>query len=76
MCKSECKKCDCDHWKKRFSGKTVLFSGHNHISCLFALVSDEPELFLSQYNQTAILHAAHFRRVVNVNFSKYKMSLM
>ena len=30
---------------------------------LFALFSDEPEVFLSEYSQTAILHAAHFRRV-------------
>ena len=30
---------------------------------LFALVSvsDEPEVFLPKYSQTAILHAAHFR---------------
>ena len=34
---------------------------------LFALFSDEPELFLPKYSQTAILHAAHFRRVVNSN---------
>ena len=31
---------------------------------LFALFSDEPEVFLPKYSQTAILHAAHFRRVV------------
>ena len=31
---------------------------------LFALFSDEPEIFLPEYSQTAILHAAHFRRVV------------
>ena len=31
---------------------------------LFALVSDEPEVFLPKYSQTPILHAAHFRRVV------------
>ena len=30
---------------------------------LFALVSDEPEVFLPKY--LAILHAAHFQRVVN-----------
>ena len=30
------------------------------------LVSDELELFLPKYSQTAILHAAHFLRVVNV----------
>ena len=33
---------------------------------LFALFSDEPELFLSKYSQTAILHAHHFRRVVKI----------
>ena len=27
-------------------------------------VSDEPEVFLPKYSQTAILHDAHFRRVV------------
>ena len=31
----------------------------------FALFSDEPEVFFPKYSQTAILHAAHFRRVVN-----------
>ena len=30
---------------------------------LFALCSDEPEVFLPEYSQTAILHAAHFRVV-------------
>ena len=33
---------------------------------LFALFSDEPELFLPKYSQTAILHAAHFQRVVDM----------
>ena len=32
---------------------------------LFALVSYEPEVFHPKYSQTSILHAAHFRRVVN-----------
>ena len=32
---------------------------------LFALIIDAPEVFLPKYSQTAILHAAHFRRVVN-----------
>ena len=32
---------------------------------LFSLSSDEPEVFLPKYSQTVILHAAHFRRVVN-----------
>ena len=35
---------------------------------LFALFSDEPEVFLPKYSQTAILHAAHFRRVVKCSF--------
>ena len=33
---------------------------------LFALVSDEPEVFLPKYSQTAILHAAHLQRVVYI----------
>ena len=32
---------------------------------LFALFIDEPEVFLPKYSQMAILHAAHFRKVVN-----------
>ena len=32
---------------------------------LFALFSDEPEVFLPKYSQTAILHGAHFRRVLS-----------
>ena len=31
---------------------------------LFALFSDEPEVFLPKYSQMAIPHAAHFWRVV------------
>ena len=31
---------------------------------LFAPFGYEPEVFLPKYSQTAILHAAHFRRVV------------
>ena len=31
------------------------------------LFSDELEVFLPKYSQTAIRHAAHFRRVVNVH---------
>ena len=31
---------------------------------LFALVSDETEVFIPKYSQIVILHAAHFRRVV------------
>ena len=33
---------------------------------LFAIFSDEPEVFLPKYSQTAILYAAYFRRVLNV----------
>ena len=33
---------------------------------LFALFSDKPDVFHPKYSQTAILHAAHSRRVVNV----------
>ena len=33
---------------------------------LFALFSDEPEVFLPKYSQTAILHAPRFQMVVNV----------
>ena len=36
---------------------------------LFSLVSDEPEVFLFRYSQTAILHAAHFRRVVKIQLT-------
>ena len=35
---------------------------------LFALFNDQPEVFLSEYSLPAILHAAHFRRVVNITF--------
>ena len=31
---------------------------------IYALSSDEPEVFLTIYSQTAITHAGHFRRVV------------
>ena len=31
--------------------------------------SDDPEVFLPKYSQPAILHAAHFRRVVNPQYS-------
>ena len=34
---------------------------------LFALLSDEPKVFLLEYSQTSILHAAHFWRVVKCN---------
>ena len=35
---------------------------------IFALFTDEPEVFLAEYFQTAILYAAHFRRVVNMGY--------
>ena len=38
---------------------------------LFAIFGDKPEVFLPRYSQTAILHAAHFQRVV-----KYYMLLL
>ena len=42
--------------------------------CLFALFSDEPEVFLPKYSQTAKRHAAHFWRGVNVPFySRYTL---
>ena len=31
---------------------------------LFALLSDEPEVFLPKYSQMAILHDAHFQRAL------------
>ena len=36
---------------------------------LFELFSDKPEVFLPKYSQTAILHVAHFWRVVNQQLS-------
>ena len=33
---------------------------------IFALFSDNPEVFLPKYSQTAMLHAAHFQWVVNL----------
>ena len=41
---------------------------------LFALFSKEPEVFLPKYSQTAILHAAHFRRVVKDPLPLFKKS--
>ena len=40
---------------------------YNYFSVFFLVVlfSDKPEVFLPKYSQTAILHAAYFRRVVN-----------
>ena len=37
------------------------------VVCSFLMFSDKPEVFLSKYSQTAIIHAAHFRRVVKSN---------
>ena len=39
-------------------------------SLLFALYRDKPKVFLPKYSQMPILHAAHFRRVVN-NYISY-----
>ena len=36
---------------------------------LFTLFTDEPEVFLPEYSQRAILHAAHFRRVVKLKIT-------
>ena len=38
---------------------------------LFALFGDEPEVFLPKISQTAILHAAHFLRVVKLDTEVY-----
>ena len=43
---------------------------------LFTLFSDEPEVFLPKYSQTAILHAAHLRRVVKLCLSKRASKLL
>ena len=34
-----------------------------------ASFSDEPEVFLLEYSRPAILHAAHFRRVIKPSYS-------
>ena len=52
--------------------KTQLYQYLSEIF-LFALVSDEPEVFLPKYSQTAILHAAHFWRVVNHCFPTHRV---
>ena len=41
---------------------------------LFAIFNDEPEVFLPKYSQTAILHAAHFRRVVKSGYLDSQVS--
>ena len=45
---------------------------NQYISVFFlsALFSQKPEEFLRKYSQTAILHAAHFPRVVNVSIGQ------
>ena len=48
--------------KRIQKGKEVI--PHFSVST-FALLRDNPEVFLPKYSQTAILHAAHFWRVVN-----------
>ena len=48
---------------------TKLYKSFSAFS-LFALFSDEPEVFLPECSQMAILHAADFRRLVNI--VKYK----
>ena len=40
---------------------TIPFSS---VYFLFAPFSDDPEVFFPEYSKPAILHAAHFRRVV------------
>ena len=47
---------------------TQLYQFLMHFS-LFTLCSDKPEVFLPEYSQTAILHAAHFWGVVNIGFT-------
>ena len=44
---------------------TKLYKSFSAFS-LFALFSDEPEVFLPECSQMAILHAADFRRLVNI----------
>ena len=39
---------------------------------LFALFSHEPEVFLPKYSQTAVLHAAHLLRVVNLTDAPFR----
>ena len=51
-------------WQLRFLEYRQLYQ-YLSVFLLFALVSDEPEVFLPNYSQTAILQAANFRRVVN-----------
>ena len=42
---------------------------------LFELFSEEPEVFLPEYFQTAILHAVHFRRVVRIEKLLYSVTI-
>ena len=44
----------------------ILLTSYTIFLCVFlsfALFSDEPEVSLPKYSQTAVLHASHFRRV-------------
>ena len=58
-------------WPEYIASKVFLiFTTELHyfvcVYVLFALFSDEPEVFLPEYSQTEILHAAHSQRVVNL----------
>ena len=50
---------------------TQLYQYFSFISLFELLYSDEPEVFLPKYSQTAILNAAHFQRVVNVQVCSF-----
>ena len=54
-----------EYYGPRTASLCFLFLLHNYSFFSVTLCSDEPEVFLSEYSQIAILHAAHFRRVVN-----------
>ena len=52
---------------------------YQYLSCcffLFALVSDEPEVFLPKYSHAAILHAAQFLRVYSKCVQPHYSSLL
>ena len=46
------------------------------VSLLLALLSDESEVFLPKYSQTAILNTAHFQRVVNKLYSSKPFQML
>ena len=46
----------------------ILTKAHRATVSIFALFTDEPEVFLAEYFQTAIFHPAHFWRVVNLGY--------